>query len=78
MKKEAKENAEKGVDNSIPEGFGMPQKDAETFTKVVLKSKKRKLADISGGNKEVVDENSKKQKIEEDPNQISSKWLNRN
>ena len=67
MKKEAQENAEKGVDTSIPDGFGLPQQDAKTFTKVVLKSKKRKLEDICGA-KEVEDDDSKKKKIEEDPN----------
>jgi|DEB0MinimDraft_12_1074336.scaffolds.fasta_scaffold100113_2 hypothetical protein len=52
MKAEAqkqKEMAESGIDTEVPEGFGMPQKDAETFKPVVLKSKKRKLEDISGG-----------------------------
>ena len=47
MKKEAQENAEKGVDTSIPEGFGMPQKDADTFKKVTLIKKKRTAEELT-------------------------------
>jgi hypothetical protein len=52
MKKEAerqKELAEDGVDTQVPDGFGLPQKEAETFRAVQLKPKKRKLEEISGG-----------------------------
>jgi len=35
------------VDTSIPEGFGEAQKDAKSFTKIAIKSKKRKLEDIT-------------------------------
>lgn len=52
MKKEAqeaKEQAENGVDTSVPEGFGETQKDADTFRKAPLLRKKRKVEEISGG-----------------------------
>lgn len=67
MKAEAqkqKEMAESGIDTEVPEGFGMPQKDAETFKPVVLKSKKRKLEDISGGPAGATDEENKHKKVE--------------
>lgn len=48
MKQEAKDNAEKGVDTSVPEGFGMPQKDAETFKPIAIKSRKRKVDEVTG------------------------------
>lgn len=44
LKAEAeKQKAESGVDTSVPEGFGLPQPDAETYTRVVIKSRKRNL-----------------------------------
>lgn len=39
MKAEAKE--QDGVDTSVPEGFGQPQADAETFKPIAIKSRKR-------------------------------------
>lgn len=39
MKAEAKE--QEGVDTSVPEGFGQPQADAETFKPIAIKSRKR-------------------------------------
>lgn len=47
MKKEAQEKADNGVDTSIPEGFGLPQKDAETFRPAPLIKKKRTIDQIS-------------------------------
>lgn len=77
MKKEAQENAEKGVDTSVPDGFGLPQKDAGTFQTIKLKSRKRKIDEISVAqenqekpvnveNKEnQLDESNKRRKMEE-------------
>ena len=60
MKKEAEQ---KGVDTSIPDGFGMPQKDADTFKPIVIKSKKRNAE--QAGIKPIESENEKVRKTNE-------------
>jgi hypothetical protein len=78
MKTEAKENADKGVDTSIPEGFGLPQKDAGTFKPITIKSRKRKIEEVANNedqkqtNEAAQNGNSKKLKVDESQNQIVS------
>ena len=68
MKAEAKE--QDGVDTSVPEGFGQPQADAETFKPIAIKSRKRNFQQASATNVKntPVDNKSedfKKRKIDE-------------
>jgi hypothetical protein len=42
MKAEAAaQKGEDGVDTTVPDGFGLPQADADTFKPVMIKSRKR-------------------------------------
>ena len=73
MKKDAeKAKAESGVDTTVPEGFGLPQADADTFKPIKIKSKKRNLAEATATDQiptnQTTAENSgqKKQKVEEE------------
>lgn len=61
MRKEAEANAANGVDTNVPDGFGLPQKDAETFKKVEIKNRKRKIDEITNT---AVDKNSSEESVE--------------
>lgn len=56
------------MDTSVPEGFGLPQKDADTFKPIAIKSKKRTADQVSGGVGVPADDLGKKQLKLDDAN----------